>query len=86
LFEIKRKLLREKYEQKKIENTLRFIKERSIILEIDAELLEKAADVSVQHKLPAIDSMIYTLAQQQNTILITGDNDFRNCPNVKIID
>ena len=82
LFEIKKKLLTIKSDAEKF---LSFIKERSIIIVPDIDIVEKAADIAVAKKLGAMDAIIYTTACAKDAELITGDNDFRALEHVKII-
>ncbi len=86
LFEVKRKLLRDRYDTSKVEKTLSIMKTRSIIVDIDETIAEKGAANSIEFNLPAIDSLIYTSAQKHHALLVTGDNDFRNLENVQIIE
>lgn len=85
IFEIKRKLLRDKLDNQKIETALKFIKTRSILVDLTLNIAEAAATISAEKKLPATDSLIYASAQQNKALLITGDNDFRGLSEVKII-
>jgi len=85
LFEIKRKALRDRTESNRIEGIMSFIKEKSIIARIDQDICEKAAELSIEEKIPAIDSLIYTSSLANNTILITGDSHFKNLEKVKLI-
>ena len=82
LFEIKKRLIKLKKDYKSF---LEFIKKRSSILVPGAMIAEKAAEISVEKGLGAVDSIIYTTALVGNAELITGDNDFRDLNNVKII-
>ncbi|RLF42935.1 MAG: hypothetical protein DRN29_10775 [Thermoplasmata archaeon] len=82
LFEIKRKFLREGIDG---EELLNFIKERSIIVELNEKIAEEAAEISFKKRLHAIDSLIYTSAKDINAILVTGDKDFEGIDNVIII-
>lgn len=82
LFEIKKRLLAMKKEYVRF---LTFIRERSIIIPIDKEIAEKAADIAIEKKLAAMDALIYTTAIVKNAELVTGDNDFRGLDNVRII-
>ncbi len=85
IFEIKRKLLKEKYIKEKILNALEFIKVRSLISELTEEICVQAADYSAEHELSAIDSLIYTTAKNNHALLITADNDFRGLKEVEIV-
>lgn len=62
LFEVKRKMLREKHPSEKIEEAMSFIKERSIILDVSETQAERAAEISVEKRLHTIDALIYTTA------------------------
>ncbi len=85
LFEIKRKLLRDNVENSRVIEILSFIKEKSIIIKIDQDICEKAAEISVKEKIPAIDSLIYTSSLANNAILITGDSHFKSLEKVRVI-
>ena len=85
LFEIRRKLLREKTAAEKIEKTISFITSRSITIELTKETAEAAASISVEKKLSAMDALIYTTAQKNHAILVTGDYDFKGCEDVLFI-
>ena len=85
LFEIKRKLIKENLKQDKIANVLSFIKERSIIVKLEQNICEKAADTSIKEKLHATDSLIYSSAIINDSILVTLDLDFKNLKNIILI-
>ena len=85
LFEIKRKLVKDKLDKYKISMILSYIKEKSIIAKLEQDICEKAADISLKNKLHAIDSLIYTASLINNCVLVTGDNHFRNLEKVIII-
>ena len=85
LFEIKRKLLRDNVEKNKVMEILSFIKEKSIIIKIDQDICEKAAEISIEEKIPAIDSLIYTSSSINNAILVTLDSHFKNLEKVMVI-
>ena len=85
IFEIKRKLLRDNVENDRIIEILSFIKEKSIIIKIDQDICEKAAEISIKEKIPAIDSLIYTSSSINNAILVTLDSHFKNLEKVMVI-
>lgn len=86
LFEIRKKLLDKLIPKDEIEEKINFIKQKTISIEVSDLIAEKAAEISHTNKLPAIDSLIYATSIENNSILITSDNDFRNLPDVKILD
>ncbi|OIO42564.1 hypothetical protein AUJ62_01020 [Candidatus Pacearchaeota archaeon CG1_02_32_21] len=85
IFEIKRKLMKEKYEKSKIIRAIEFVKKRSLIIPIDDKISEKAAEISAEKNLPAIDSLIYSSAILNKSKLITLDNDFRGLKEVVLM-
>ncbi len=82
LFEIKKKLLKEKTEKHKIQKIIDFVKKKSLIMSVTPEICEKAADISIEHNLPMTDALIYATGILNHAIIITQDNDFRNLPSV----
>lgn len=86
LFEIKKKLAKSKVETSKIMKSMDFIKKRSLIIPVNSEIAEKAVDLSLDDKLPIIDSIIYTTSILNKAAFITLDNDFRGLKNTIIID
>lgn len=86
LFEIKRKLLKNKeLKRKEIEEKMSFIKSKSIIINLDERIAEKASEMAEEKNLGAADAIIYTTAILNNAILLTLDNDFRGFDKVKIL-
>jgi predicted nucleic acid-binding protein len=85
LFEVKRKMLREKHLTKDIEEAMNFIKERSIIVDVNETQAERAAEISVEKRLHTIDALIYTATGEADTVLVTCDSDFQDLENVEVI-
>ncbi|RJQ22519.1 type II toxin-antitoxin system VapC family toxin [Candidatus Woesearchaeota archaeon] len=85
LYEIRRKLLRDKINDDKIRQIIDFIKARSTFIDVDHTLTNNAAEIGHTYSLGAIDALIYTSAQQESSTLITRDFDFHSLPGVEII-
>ena len=85
LFEIKKKLAKNSMPSGKISKSMDFIKKRSIVIPISAEIAEKAAEIALANKLPAADSLIYATSVLHDSILYTIDNDFRGLKGVLIL-
>ena len=86
LFEIKRKLLKNKYlKMKDINEKISFIKSKSNILPIDETIAERASEIADEKNLGAVDSLIYTTSLVNNMVLLTLDNDFRGLEKVNIL-
>lgn len=86
VFEIKKKMLDKEIPEHEIKEKIGFIKERAIVMDVNNGVSEKAADISHEKNIPAIDSLIYATAMINNLMLITKDNDFRHLSNVQILD
>lgn len=85
LFEIKKKLLKEKCSEEKINIILRFIKTHSLIINLNNKIVEKSAEISIEKNLPSFDSLIYISSLLNESTLLTLDNDFRGLNNVKFL-
>ena len=86
LFEIKRKLTRDKFNEIEIIKALEYVKKRTLIILVSAEISETAVELSLQHTLGAMDALIYASAIIQQAILLTCDNDFRQLKEVTILN
>ena len=76
IFEIKRKMLVKNAEDSKIKEFLNFIKARSILIELNDNICNNAADLSLRHNLHTVDSLIYCSAVLNNAALISRYNHF----------
>ncbi len=86
IFEIKKKLMKDKIEISKVERIIEFIKKRSLIINIDFLIADAAVNFAIKNNLATIDALIYSAAKKNNSILITLDNDFRNLNDVMILN
>ena len=82
LTEIKSRYLRDK---KDPTTRISLITERSFIITLDKEIALLAADIKQKHKLHKIDAIIYATSHHKNLTLVTGDQHFKNLPNVEMI-
>ncbi len=85
LFEIKRKMLEKKIPLKETKEKIDFLKSVLNSIELTEKIAEKAADLSIEHNLPAADSIIYASALENDAELITADNDFKGIKNCVIL-
>ncbi len=85
LFEIKKKLMKNKLEANKITKSMEFIKKRSLIIPVSGNIAEKAVELSLENELPIVDSVIYATSVLNNACLITLDNDFRGLKNAIVL-
>jgi|SRR3989344_953202 len=86
IFEIKKKLLDKEIPTHEIEEKIKFIKRKSISINLNDSIAERASEISHENQIPAIDSLIYASALLNNCIVLTKDNDFRNLKNTKILE
>jgi predicted nucleic acid-binding protein len=82
LTEIKSRYLRD---GKDPTTRIELIVERSFIVSLNEEIALLAADIKQKHKLHTVDAIIYATAQHKNLTLVTGDQHFKDLPNVNII-
>lgn len=86
LFEIKRKLLRNKeLKKKEIDEKISFIKSKSNIISVDEIIAEMASEIAEKNNLGAADALIYTTTILNNSTLLTLDNDFRGLEKVRVM-
>jgi len=82
LTEIRSRYLREK---KDPVPRINLIIERSFVIPLDQEIALLAADIKQKHKLHTIDAMIYATSQHKDLTLVTGDQHFKDLPDVELI-
>tara|TARA_Y100000310_G_C20122061_1_gene551918 strand:- start:87 stop:461 length:375 start_codon:yes stop_codon:yes gene_type:complete len=85
IFEIKKKLLKRGIPIKVVIDKINYVKNRSIIIKVTKEISENAVDISIKNKMPMADSIIYITALENNSTVITLDNDFRNLEQAKVL-
>lgn len=56
------------------------------IISLTFELALAAADISLTHKIPMADAIIYATATENKAKLITSDSHLKNLPNVMFIE
>jgi len=59
------------------------VMQQSAIVELDAALALHAATLSLRHKLPLADSIVYATAQRADAVVWTQDADFEGLPGVR---
>lgn len=56
---------------------------RGHVVELDAELAVRAAQLGIEHRLPLADSIIFATAERHGAVIWTQDADFQHLPNVR---
>jgi predicted nucleic acid-binding protein len=85
--ELKEAMLKHNIPRQKISAILNYIKNRSTIVNIDADIAEKAGEINFKHKKQVkdwgmLDSLVYATAIIKKAQVITGDPHFRKLRNV----
>lgn len=82
LTEIRSKYLREKRDPA---SRIALIVDRSFIIPLTMEIALLAADIKQRHKLHTIDAVVYATSQHRKLALVTGDQHFKELPDVEMI-
>lgn len=87
LGELKEAMLRHRIPKQKISAILHYIRNKSVIINIDAEIAEKAGEINFKNKKNIkdwgmLDSIVYAVAIIKKGQVITGDLHFKNQRNV----
>ncbi len=59
--------------------------QKTKLVPLSESLAYHAADISIEHKLPMADAIIYSTAAYLNATLVTSDADFKGLPKVTFI-
>jgi predicted nucleic acid-binding protein len=84
LYELWKKISREKGEDKAIELVAQL--KRYEIVPLDENLSISAAKISNKYGIPMADSIIYATLKKYNATLWTQDSDFKDFENIKYIE
>ena len=82
LAEIRATYLRERHDPSE---RLRFIKNRTSIVAVDAAVAEAAADLKHRHRLSMVDALVLASAHASGGELVTRDKHFRKVPGVVML-
>lgn len=85
IFEIKKKMLRANVPLRLVQEKLSHIKSKSIIFSVDDSLAENAVEISIKHKMPMADSIIYATAIVEDAKIFTLDNHFRGLERAEVL-
>jgi predicted nucleic acid-binding protein len=58
---------------------------RHLVVALDEKLALAAADLSLRHRLPMADAIVYATAQAFDALLITSDRHFAHLPGVEYL-
>ncbi len=78
--EVYRFLLANKKEE--ADRLIQFLKQRSFVIDLTAELAQEAARIKHHKKHGMADAMVLATAQAHHSLVVTGDDDFKKEANV----
>ena len=81
LYEVFKRVLQQRGENAAL--TAIAVMQQSEVVELTAPLALSAATISVRHKLPMADSVMYATARAFDATLWTQDADFENLPHIR---
>ena len=85
LHEVNKKLHKMGYTTAQVEGAINFIKQNSIIVNVDKDIALASVNHCLKNKLHIIDALIYETSLQNDCTLVTADLDFKNMDKTKII-
>jgi len=85
--ELKESMLRHRVKTGTISAILQYVKSKSSIVNIDAEIAERAGDLNFEYKKKIqgwgmLDSIVYSVTLLKKGRVVTGDIHFKKLPNV----
>ena len=83
LYEVFKKVLKEKDKNSALEAV--GIMQQAKVIDVNNSIAVNAAKISYEHRLPMADSIIYATALQNEAIVWTQDEDFKDLGGVKYI-
>ncbi len=83
IFEVSKRalLMGSKVQAQRVESNMR----RFTVIDLNADRASSAATLSIKHKLPMADSIIYACALEFNATVWTQDEDFKGLAQVKYL-
>ncbi|MFH0861818.1 MAG: PIN domain-containing protein [Candidatus Altiarchaeota archaeon] len=84
LHEVQKKLAKMGHTSHQIAKAIAFMKQNSVLVQIDAKIAEASVAHCREHGLHTVDALIYETAVENKCTLLTGDYDFKNLPNTEI--
>jgi len=83
VYEVFKKILRDSGERSAVEAIA--IMQKTTVVPLTSELAINAAELSIVHKLPMADAIVYATAQSVEATVVTGDQHFQGLPGVEFV-
>jgi len=80
IYEVYKVIVRESSEHNAIQAVS--VMQKGISVDLTVQLAIAAAKISLQHRIPMADSIIYAVARSYNALVWTKDTDFEHLPGV----
>jgi len=64
------------------EKLIKFVLDSSFVIQLDTQIAIKAANIKFTKKLGMADAIVLATAEENNAMILTGDDDFKNIKNV----
>ncbi len=84
IYEVYKKVKKERGEEQALQIIGQMMKAR--VVNLDAELMLSAADISIKYSLPMVDAIIYATAIKEKCPLVTSDPHLEKLENVIYIN
>jgi PIN domain nuclease of toxin-antitoxin system len=68
-----------------IRESIRFVENNSIIVNLTKPIALRAVETCSKFKLHTIDSLIYASALELKVLFVTSDSDFKSAPHAKLL-
>ena len=67
------------------ETLIKFVLSSSFLISVDSSIAIKAAKIKYDKKIGLADAIVIATAEENNAMILTGDDDFKNIKNVVYI-
>ncbi len=84
IFEVYKKVKRERSEEQALQIVGQMLKAR--VVNLDADLMLNAGDISIKYSLPMVDAIIYATAMREKCPVVTSDPHLEKLENVIYIN
>lgn len=84
IYEVLKKIFRDSGERSAVEAIANM--QKTTVAPLSSELAISAAEISISHKLPMADAIVYATAQSVEAVVVTSDQHFRDIPGVEFVE
>jgi toxin FitB len=84
VYEVFKKIFRDSGERSAVEAIANM--QKTTVVPLSSELAISAAEISISHKLPMADAIVYATAQSVDATVVTSDQHFRDIAGVEFVE